>query len=60
MCPLYVAGLIGLGDRKSVQPMAARSDRVPYDRLHHFTAAGSWDEALLLQALLGEADRLVR
>ena len=22
MCPLYVAGLIGPGDRKSVQPMA--------------------------------------
>jgi SRSO17 transposase len=26
MCPLYVAGLIGPGDRKSVQPMAARLD----------------------------------
>ena len=25
MCPLYVAGLIGPGDRKSVQPMAARN-----------------------------------
>jgi len=24
MCPAYVAGLIGAGDRKSVQPMAAR------------------------------------
>lgn len=24
MCPLYIAGLIGPGDRKSVQPMAAR------------------------------------
>ena len=24
MCPLYVSGLIGPGDRKSVQPMAAR------------------------------------
>lgn len=59
MCPLYVAGLIGLGDRKSVQPMAARADGVPYDRLHHFIAAGIWDEAPLQQALLGEADRLV-
>lgn len=28
MCPLYVAGLIGLGDRKSVQSMAARADGV--------------------------------
>ncbi|WP_246689525.1 IS701 family transposase [Methylobacterium sp. WL19] len=59
MCPLYVAGLIGLGDRKSVQPMAARADGVPYDRLHHFIAAGIWDEAPLQQALLREADRLV-
>ncbi|GJE55572.1 IS701 family transposase ISBj9 [Methylobacterium thuringiense] len=59
MCPLYVAGLIGLGDRKSVQPMAARADGVPYDRLHHFIAAGIWNKAPLQQAFLGEADRLV-
>jgi DDE superfamily endonuclease len=26
MCPLYVSGLIGPGDRKSVQPMAERLD----------------------------------
>jgi SRSO17 transposase len=24
MCPLYVSGLIGPGDRKSIQPMASR------------------------------------
>lgn len=24
MCPVYVAGLIGAGDRKSIQPIAAR------------------------------------
>ena len=24
MCPVHIAGLIGPGDRKSVQPMAAR------------------------------------
>jgi SRSO17 transposase len=59
MCPLYVAGLIGLCDRKSVQPIAARSDGVPYDRLHHFIAAGIWDEAPLQQTLLVQADRLV-
>lgn len=40
MCPLYVAGLIGLGGRKSVQPMAARADGVSYDQLHHLIAAG--------------------
>ena len=25
MCPAYIAGLIGPGDRKSIQPMAARA-----------------------------------
>jgi SRSO17 transposase len=36
MCPVYVAGLIGAGDRKSVQPMAARDGEVGYDQLHPF------------------------
>jgi len=40
MCPLYVAGLIGPGDRKSVQPMAERLAPGDYDQLHHFVAAG--------------------
>ena len=59
MCPLYVAGLIGPEDRKSVQPMAARASGVGYDQLHHFVAAGVWDSAPLEAALLKEADRLV-
>ena len=59
MCPLYIAGLIGPGDRKSVQPMAARSGEVGYDQLHHFVSAGVWDSAPLEAALLKEADRLV-
>jgi SRSO17 transposase len=59
MCPLYIAGLIGPGDRKSVQPMAARAGDVSYDQLHHFVAAGVWDSDPLETALLKEADRLV-
>ena len=59
MLPLYVSGLIGPGDRKSVQPMAARDEAVSYDQLHHFIAAGLWDSAPLAAALLHEADRLV-
>jgi SRSO17 transposase len=47
MCPVYVAGLIGAGDRKSVQPMAARDGDVGYDQLHHFIASGVWDAAPL-------------
>ena len=40
MLPLYLSGLIGPGDRKSVQPMAARLAPGDYDQLHHFVAAG--------------------
>lgn len=59
MCPTYIAGLIGPGDRKCVQPMAARSGEVSYDRLHHFVGSGVWDEAPLEAVLVAEADRLV-
>ena len=59
MCPLYVAGLIGPGDRKSVQPMAERLAPGDYDQLHHFVAAGVWDAAPLEKELLVQADKLV-
>ena len=59
MCPAYIAGLIGPGDRKSMQPIAARDADVSYDRLHHFIASGVWDAAPLETALLAEADRQV-
>ena len=59
VCPAYIAGLIGPGDRKSVQPMAARAGDVGYDQLHHFVAAGVWERAPLEAVLLKEADRLV-
>lgn len=59
MCPAYVAGLTGAGDRKSVRPMAARDGEIGYDQLHHFIASGAWDAAPLEKALLAEADRMV-
>jgi len=59
MCPAYIAGLIGPGDRKSIQPMAARTNTVSYDQLHHFIGSGIWDAAPLEAALLVEADKLV-
>jgi SRSO17 transposase len=59
MCPLYVAGLIGPGDRKSVQPMAERLAPGDYDQLHHFVSAGVWNAAPLETELLIQADRLV-
>jgi SRSO17 transposase len=59
MCPAYVAGLIGAGERKSVQPMAARDADVGYDQLHHFIACGIWDAAPLEAELLARADAMV-
>jgi SRSO17 transposase len=59
MCPAYIAGLIGPGDRKSIQPMAARASEISYDRLHHFIGAGVWDSAPLETALWEQADALV-
>jgi SRSO17 transposase len=41
MCPVYVSGLIGPGDRKSIQPMAERLALGSHDRLHHFISSGS-------------------
>src|SRR5260221_5157914 len=59
MCPLYVSGLIGRGDRKSIQPMAERLALGEYDQLHHFIADGVWDAAPVETELLAQADRLV-
>jgi SRSO17 transposase len=49
MCPLYVAGLIGPGDRKCVQPMADRVARGEYDQLYHFIAARVWDATPIIE-----------
>ena len=59
MCPLYIAGLIGPGDRKSIEPMAARLALDRYDRLHHFISDGVWDWAPLEAELAIQADRLI-
>lgn len=59
MCPLYVAGLIGPGERKSIQPMAERLAPARYDRFHHFISEGLWDEPPLEAELARTADRLV-
>jgi SRSO17 transposase len=59
MCPLYVSGLIGPGDRKSVQPMAERVALGAYDQLHHFIAAGVWDAGPVETELLVQAGKLV-
>lgn len=56
MCPAYISGLIGPGDRKRIQPMAAKTRDIAYDRLHHFIAAGAWNSAPLEAALWQRAE----
>ena len=51
----YTTGLLLPGERKSVEPMAARVDpaRVgaAHQSLHHFVAKAAWDDATLLRAV---------
>src|SRR3954468_16398656 len=51
----YATGLLLPGERKSVEPMAARVDpaRVgaAHQSLHHFVAKAAWDDAGLLRAV---------
>src|SRR3712207_9083852 len=57
--PLHLRGLLGSGERKSLQPMAARLGLSGHDQLQHFIASPAWKDAPLSQAPLGPADRLV-
>ena len=59
MCPLYVAGLIAPGERKSIEPIATRLAPADYDQLHHFVCDGLWDPAPLERDLLSKADQLL-
>jgi SRSO17 transposase len=55
----YATGLLLPGERKSVEPMAARVDpaRVgaAHQSLHHFVAKAAWDDAALLRAVRDHA-----
>src|SRR5215218_2179893 len=57
--PVYVQGLIGPGERKSVQPMAAQLGLSGHDQLHHFVTSPTWNDAPLRQLLVEKADALV-
>jgi SRSO17 transposase len=51
----YTTGLLLPGERKSVEPMAARVDPAragaAHQSLHHFVAKAAWDDATLLAAV---------
>lgn len=57
--PLYLRGLLGPGDRKSLQPMAARLGLSGHDQLQHFVASPAWDDDPLWTELARTADELV-
>ena len=54
---LYLTGLCLPGERKSVEPMAARVDprhvRARHQSLHHFVASSPWDDAAVLRGVRG-------
>lgn len=55
--PLYVGGLLGPGDRKSIQPMAERVAPQKHEQLHHFVVTSPWDTAPLEAVLAREGQR---
>jgi SRSO17 transposase len=57
--PVYLRGLLGPGERKSLQPMAFRLGLRGHDQLQHFVASPAWDDAPLRRVLAGKADALV-
>jgi SRSO17 transposase len=57
--PFYVKGLILPGERKSVEPMAARVAPGDLQQLHRFVSTSPWATAPLEEELVGAADRLV-
>ncbi len=57
--PFYLKGLILPGERKSVEPMAARVAPGDTQQLHHFVLTSPWATAPLEEELVRAADRLV-
>jgi SRSO17 transposase len=57
--PLYVRGLLGPGERKSLQPMATQLGLGGHDQLQHFIASPAWNDGPLWTVLAHEADRLI-
>jgi SRSO17 transposase len=57
--PVYLKGLLLPGERKSVEPMAARVAPGDTQQLHHFVAASPWATGPLEDELVRAADRVV-
>ena len=57
--PLYLRGLLGPSERKSLQPMAASLGLSGHDQSQHFVASPAWDDGPLWRVLAEQADRVV-
>jgi SRSO17 transposase len=60
----YCAGLLLPGDRKSVEPMAARVQpgrvRATHQSMHHFVANAEWSDETMLAAVRGSVLPIIR
>ena len=57
--PFYLKGLILPGERKSIEPMAARVAPAETQQLHHFVSTSPWPTAPVEEELVKAADRLL-
>jgi SRSO17 transposase len=57
--PVYVRGLLGPGERKSVGPLVARVAPGDYEQVHHFVCTSCWDPAPLERVLAEKAQAMV-
>src|SRR5688500_3602802 len=57
--PFYLKGLLLPGERKSIEPMAARVAPGDIQQLHHFVSTSPWPTAPLEEELVKAADRLL-
>ncbi len=57
--PLYLKGLLLLGERKSIEPLSERVCPGEVQQLHHFLSTSPWPTQPLQEVLFEKADRLV-
>jgi len=57
--PVYLMGLLGPGERKSIEPMADRLAPGEQDQLNHFVNQSPWDATPLARLLAAKANGLV-
>jgi SRSO17 transposase len=57
--PIYLRGLLLPGERKSIEPLAARVAPGHDQELRHFVSDSAWDERVIEQVLWDRADQML-